>query len=74
MDPQRREQDPVGADLRDRDAAGEETETPDGLERGGPAGTLPTGPRGADVERKPIGEWADEDDTEGFGARQPPGG
>ena len=22
----------------------------------------------------PIGEWADEDDTEGFGVRQPPGG
>jgi hypothetical protein len=24
--------------------------------------------------REPIGEWADEDDTEGFGVRQPPGG
>ena len=111
MDSRDREIDPVGGDLSDRDVAGEETETPDGLQRGGPTGNTPWGPAvdnpsegdpraprpsdpgrsapvpdraGGDapssgqdaggIKDEPITEWVDDDDTEGFGAEQPPGG
>jgi hypothetical protein len=45
----------------DRDVAGEDEDAPpvDRHDREG---------------REPIGEWADRDDTAGFGVRQPPGG
>jgi hypothetical protein len=53
----------------DRDVTGEETDAPRAQRTGGPAGTS-----ARDVEQKPIGEWVDDDDTDGFGAEQPPGG